>query len=335
MNKLKLILCLLGSSLIISSCGQSVIEVVNSNFVKPVKDERFFSTSIWQSKTENKDIRREMAFVQVGDNIYSIGGDRNAQWLPTNEVYNIKTDSWQMKTPLSSNRSGLGASAIDKKIYVFGGFDGLKGTWLSTLEVYNTESDTWEKKSNMSLERSSIGVVNLNNKIYVAGGILSKSQWTDTFEEYSPEIDTWKKLESMQTPRAQVAMATTNNKIYVLGGENQNGVLDDVEEYTLKTSKWKKKTSLPTPRANARAIAYKSNIIVMGGRNKEGKLLDSIDIYNIDTDKWITGKPLSEPKEGFGVLLSNDNSTVYTFGGLTSQGISGKLETSTIEQINP
>ncbi|RYY00362.1 hypothetical protein EON78_01375 [bacterium] len=334
MKRLKLI-SLFVTTLIISGCGQSVIEVTNANFVAPVKEEGFFSTSGWTAKSGANEVVKDQAFVQVDQKLYSIGGDQGNTWLSLNSKYDIATDKWQLKTPMSTNRSGLTASVVDKKIYVIGGFDGGKGEWLSTLEVYDTSNDTWSFKSFMKNKRSSLGSAAINGKIYAVGGSLSKEEWTNKLEEYDPATDAWTNLESMTIARAQIAVAAVNNRLYVLGGENEKGVLSSVEEYNPRTNKWTNKLDLPTPRANAEIVVYKSNIIVMGGRNNSGQLLDSIDIYNADTNKWMSAsKPLSRAMEGFGTSINSDGSQIYTYGGLTTTGVSDKLEMSNIEKIS-
>ena len=331
MKKLKIaVICMV--TLINSACGQSVIEVTNKNFMTQAKDENFYSPGTWATKVNSNEPVKDGAFVQVNQKLFSIGGDKGNNWLAINNVFDIENNKWELKAPMSTNRSGLGAGVIDNKIYVIGGFNGNKNEWLSNLEVYDPATDTWLNKTSMGNKRSSVGTAVIDKNLYVVGGSLAEEEWTNKLEEYDSQMDTWKSLEPMETARAQIAVAAVSNKIYVIGGENEKGILAKVEEYNLKTNKWRTKADMPTPRANAEIIAYKSSLIVMGGRDSQGKSLNSVDIYNTDTNRWSVGNPISSAMEGFGVSINSDGTSIYIHGGLTTQGTSDKLEMSSIEK---
>ncbi len=335
MKKINSLLILLSAlTLTVSACGQSVIEVNDKNFKAKVKEEGFFSTNTWTEKLNSKEPVKDQSFVQVGESLYSIGGDNSVNWQAINNVFDIKNNKWELKTPMSTNRSGLTSVVINNKIYVIGGFNGNTNEWLQKLEVYDTSNDTWKFKTSMPTRRSSLGATVINEKIYVVGGSLARDEWTNKLEEYEPTTDTWRNLKPMTISRAQVAVGSVNQKVYVIGGENADGVLNKVEEYNPKTNKWVTKADMPTARANAEVIAHKSNLIVMGGRSKENKLLNSVDIYNADTNTWISGKPLTKEMEGFGASTNDDGTSIYIYGGMTSQGVSDRLEMSMIEKIN-
>lgn len=64
--------------------------------------------------------------------------------------------------------SALGAAALDNKLYVCGGYDGVSS--LSSVECYDPNLDQWTMVSHMTRHRSASGVTVLNGQIYALGG---------------------------------------------------------------------------------------------------------------------------------------------------------------------
>lgn len=65
-------------------------------------------------------------------------------------------------------RSAVGVAALDDRIYICGGYDGV--TSLSTVESYCPSTDTWSIVSPMMKYRSAGGVAALGKYVYALGG---------------------------------------------------------------------------------------------------------------------------------------------------------------------
>ena len=69
---------------------------------------------------------------------------------------------------MPTTRSGIGAAAVQGKLYVFGG-EATEGTFEEN-EVYDPTLNQWETAPPMPTARHGIGVVSLGNRIYVLAG---------------------------------------------------------------------------------------------------------------------------------------------------------------------
>ncbi|MBC7473929.1 MAG: hypothetical protein H7263_06525 [Candidatus Sericytochromatia bacterium] len=329
MKNFNKLICFSLSTILFAGCGQSTIDVTNTKALIRQKDNSFYNIYNWQKKANLLSQMEDFALVSFNNKLYTFGGDKINIWLADNSAYDILTDKWEQKTPMSTNRSGLSAGVINSKIYVTGGFDGVKKTWLGTLEVYDPINDKWEIKSSMTNPRSGLGIGVINNKLYAVGGDVASKNWTDKLEVYNPDNDTWQSLPSMTIPRARISTAVNNNQLYVFGGENQDGVLKDVEEYIPKLNIWRKRADMPTARSHAAIAVYKSNIMLIGGRDADNKALDTIDIYNIDTNTWSSGKNTSMTREGSKAIV--EGNTLYIAGGLNNLSLFDNFENTTLQ----
>ena len=111
-----------------------------------------------------------------------------------------------MPTP----RGGIAASAVDDKIYVFGGHR-IAFEPLDTVQMYDPATGRWTRKKRMpiSIDRLTASVV--NGQIYLIGGWDFPDDVYSTVFQYDPERDTW-------TQKADMPTDCVRGKIYILGG---------------------------------------------------------------------------------------------------------------------
>ena len=64
--------------------------------------------------------------------------------------------------------SAVGAAALNGRLYVCGGYDGV--TSLNTVECYLPERNEWTITTNMQKHRSAGGVIAFDEHIYALGG---------------------------------------------------------------------------------------------------------------------------------------------------------------------
>jgi hypothetical protein len=78
-------------------------------------------------------------------------------------------------------------------------------------------------------------------------------------------------------------------------------------------SLWSIGTSMPTPRTENTSTIIEDNIYVIGGLDKSGKVLDTVEVYNIKNDSWKTVTPL--PQSLHHTAASSFNGKIYVIGG--------------------
>jgi N-acetylneuraminic acid mutarotase len=79
---------------------------------------------------------------------------------------------------------------------------------------------------------------------------------------------------------------------------------------------WSNGTAMPTPRTEITATNIGKDIYVIGGFDKSGKVLDSVEVYNIKNDSWKTVAPLPQPLHH--TAASSFNDKIYVIGGYTN-----------------
>ena len=122
----------------------------------------------WQVISELPTLRSGFSTAVVDGKIYLIGGTpfqnrRGPYGLPTVEVYDPKTNTWERVADMPTSRTSTEAAVINGIIYVCGGYNGIDNRAvnlkiLDIVEAYDPQTDTWARKQGMSVSRVNFGV---------------------------------------------------------------------------------------------------------------------------------------------------------------------------------
>jgi len=83
-----------------------------------------------------------------------------------------------------------------------------------------------------------------------------------------------------------------------------------------QSSWWSNAAPMPTPRTEVAATIIGDNIYVVGGFDNSGKVLDTVEVYNIKNDSWKTVVSLPQPLHH--TAASSFNDKIYVVGGYTN-----------------
>ena len=118
----------------------------------------------------------------------SVGGRLNRQYsqnLGVTEEYDPETDRWTRKADLPTPRSGITATVVKDRIYVFGG-EAPSGTFREN-EAYHPASNSWETLAPMPTARHGLGSVAVDGRIYViSGGPTPGGSFSNVNEVFTP-----------------------------------------------------------------------------------------------------------------------------------------------------
>ena len=78
-------------------------------------------------------------------------------------------------------------------------------------------------------------------------------------------------------------------------------------------SLWSNGTSMSTSRSEITSTVIGNNIYVIGGLDKSGKVLDTVEVYDIKNDSWKTVASLPQPLHH--TTASTFNGKIYVIGG--------------------
>ena len=294
----------------------------------------------WQIVSELPIQRRGFATAVVDGKIYLIGGTpfqnrRGPYGLPTVEVYDPKTNSWEQVADMPTPRASAETAVVNGTLYVCGGYNGIDNRlvnlkFLDVVEAYDPQNDTWTRKQGMSVPRKDFGTGVVAGKIYSIGGYIHpldkepEAPWRiDLVEAYNPATDTWMKRAKMQRRRDGFGVGVVNNHIYAIGGRGWPQVgpggpfLKVIEEYNPKINRWERKNEMPDLRLSFSTVVLDDMIYLIGGFIWQGRVpqyLATVDTYNPETEEWNSIPPMPTPILPFGAAVVNGN--IYVFGGV-------------------
>ncbi len=230
------------------------------------------------------------------------------------------TEIWESLPMMPTPRTEVVAVAVDKKIFVIGGFD-RNGKATDIVEVYDTVNNSWGKVSPMPEKLHHVGAAastTSNNEIYVVGGY--KNGWiaTDSMFIYNTDTDTWDSGPTMPTARGALTVQFIDGILYAVGGANKT-VLSTNESFNVKTNTWETKMDMPTAREHLSSAVVEDKMYVIGGRVMSmTSNLGTNEVYDPQTDKWETLEDMPTPRGGLTAAAIAD--TIFVFGGEQQYG---------------
>jgi N-acetylneuraminic acid mutarotase len=240
----------------------------NHYVYNPSKDE-------WTTKKTMTTARNSFGITVYQDKIYVIGGTygSSGEYFTSDavEVYDLKTDSWETKTPMPTARSNLCANEIDGKIYLIGGSQ-TGAAVVGVNEVYDVATDTWITKKPLNNPVHAYASAVVDSKIYILGGYegLHYGAPVDLNQIYDPKTDTWSRGAQMpHITRNAAAAATTGllapKQIYVIGGGPDARAINTTQVYNPQTDTWTLGAEMLSPRGWLTAAVANDIIYAIGG----------------------------------------------------------------------
>lgn len=80
--------------------------------------------------------------------VLALGGNTGRERTNTAEFYNPMHNQWLLTSPMIKGRSDADAINVDNRVYIIGGFDGIRCH--SSSEVYDAESNNWHILADMN-----------------------------------------------------------------------------------------------------------------------------------------------------------------------------------------
>ncbi len=229
----------------------------------------------------------------VDGRIYVMGGvlgkwaeqdDSVLEFFPAAARKAARPPQWRARAVMPTPRLGSVAVALNRKIYVLGGFkhgDIDRATPVSVLEVFDPVANTWTVRgpvpAGLEIALTRGRAVAHAGRIYAFSGSLGSV--------YSPEKDRWKPIAGLGIPRIDFALVAFDGKLYAIAGIHKGADTAAVEEYDFAKDAWRVRASLPMPGRGLAVLARKGRIYVAGiperGRGERG-----LAIYDPAEDRW-------------------------------------------------
>ena len=140
--------------------------------------------------------------------------------------------------------------------------------------------------------------------------------------------DSWREVAPMRKARSGLAAGMVGGKLYALGGYEYPDTLDTVEVYDPATNTWAAVAPMPTSRYSlAAGVVQGRKLYALGGSGSGGsggsdKALDTVEVYDPDTDTWAAVAPMPTARDGLAAAVVNGKP--YALGG---RGVTTSLDT--------
>lgn len=135
------------------------------------------ATNAWALKAPMPTQRENNVAVTLNGKIYVAGGvqawNSDLTGLPTFEVYDPATDTWERKTAMIQGRGSPGIATDGVYIYVYGGLSAFRippGVALDTTECYNPVTERWGMTDALAVAAAGPAAAFLDGRIWAAGG---------------------------------------------------------------------------------------------------------------------------------------------------------------------
>lgn len=168
-------------------------------------------------------------------------------------------------------------------------------------------------------------IVNTNDhNIFIFGGIVKGDQFrSNSGELYDTSKNTWTSLPSM--PASQMGGVSTQigKKIYFFGGLGGSSYPGDnifslniTQVFDIEKKEWLSLSPMSTPRDGATYAVVNNKVYLfggIGGISNERRILTSVEVYDIATNRWSYLPSMKTAREGASVAVLDGK--IYLFGG--------------------
>ncbi|CRG98645.1 kelch protein, putative [Plasmodium relictum] len=205
-------------------------------------------------------------------------------------------------------------------ILAIGGTDGKKKYGI--VEKYCQENKKWKQINIMHFSRSNFcGICTDDNDLFILGGEGDQSILRSV-EYFDSKINAWRSLPPLNCVRHSASATIFQNFIFIIGGKDGIGdygkVHKSVEMLNLneKNMKWVMCKPLKQARLGLATIVFKNKIYAIGGSTGV-KNLNSVEIYDLNTNNWIEGPNLNFARSNLVAFIWKNHLVVY--GGINKQ----------------
>lgn len=226
----------------IPRCSFEALHAKNSFYILGGRDEKDtvlndlqlfnIKTNKWKSLAPMNIARDKHAAVQIKDKIYVVGG-RSGKAPFTMEVYDIRNNTWNVKSEFQAPRHPVGAVTDGKYFYLLSDTVSKSMTGKIILEKYDPATNKWTRLPDLPTPRCDAPVVFTNGRIVVLGGWTPRGN-TAKSEAFDLKTNQWETLTDLKNPCQFHEAELFKGKILITGGCRQLPMAEKwVWSYTL------------------------------------------------------------------------------------------------------
>ena len=246
------------------------------------------------------------------------GGDERSSEPPVVAATRLPANlDWQPVADLSFRRQYAASTAVDGKLWIFGGIG--SGSSSTTTKVYDPGANRWSTGPGLPLPLHHFTAVTYKGEAVVIGGFVPGDELTSGQSDgvYALRDGTWQKLPSLNHKRAAAGAAVVGDKIVVVGGQADGKLVPQTEVFDGK--RWTDAARIPTPREHLGAASDGRYLYAVGGRELSAdKNSGAFERYDPASGRWTELAAMPKPAGGVGVAYAAGRIVVVGGEGTTS-----------------
>ena len=133
----------------------------------------------------------------------------------TVEVYDAAANAWRQANPLPKPLCAYALTALDEKLYLFGGWDGKQ--YVANAYTYDPQTDAWNEATPMPVARGFAAAAPLDGRLYVVGGYDDEKELA-TCTIYEPGTGLWQECAPLTVGRGGIGLVSLYENLYAIGG---------------------------------------------------------------------------------------------------------------------
>lgn len=280
------------------------------------------ASNSWATKRSLWPWRGGMKAGTINGVIYVVGGERQSQDPPFYvttiarvDAYSVATNTWSHLASMPAARvDPNGASAINGKLYVSGGWATDHARMTRTLFVYDPATNSWTRKADMPLAGYGgiQGVIGGQLYVYMSPSDPSKP---NVLFRYNPATNSWVSRAAPPMSHRGGVGEVINGKFYLAGSSS-------LSVYNPASNSWATKaTPLSGNRYGDAAAVLNGKLYLMAGSDafSEGEGVPRVDAYDPLTNTWTIKAPL--PIGGARGTAARAGGRVFYISGNVYQGV--------------
>uniref|UniRef100_A0A672G2I3 Kelch-like family member 40b n=1 Tax=Salarias fasciatus TaxID=181472 RepID=A0A672G2I3_SALFA len=180
---------------------------------------------------------------------------------------------------------------------------------------YDPVNSDWIGMPPVPSPRFLFGLAEAANSIFVVGGkeLKEQEQTLDSVLVYDRQSFKWTESEPLPYPVYGHTTVSHSDMVYVIGGKGDDkSCLNKMCVYDTKKFEWKELAPMKTARSLFGATVHQNKIYVAAGVTDDS-LTDSVEVYDITTNKWSDFVPF--PQERSSLSLVSLAGSLFAVGG--------------------
>jgi N-acetylneuraminic acid mutarotase len=283
-------------------------------------------------------LRNNHATTIMSRYMYLHGGHNGDIWLDDLYILDINSFVWNKITTnnegVPSARACHSLSRVDRKLYMFGGYDGTK--CYNEVEIFDTDSKTWSTpkvNGKSPLARNAHTITIVNKDLFLFGGHSGNKHLKDLHIFHTDTLTWQEPLFSGESPEGLRGHTATHigNKIIIFGGYDGKGRSNELFILELENMHWSHvhdNEKFPGSRQRHSAVAIDHKRLIIFGGFDGTKWLN--DLHLLDASLLMEGiinkhsgeefqnniKTLVNNKEFSDVIfkINSNNEKSYVYG---------------------